>query len=335
MVFSIITEKIVLLTISFLTLKTIFMKKLITLCSLIAAVAGDSIAQPIITSSITSSPIGTIDTAYAASATVAPGSGGAGITWNMSTLATIFAAKLTVANPATTPYASTFPSATFAVKVEGTTTTYNYDRQSSMGVENVAITYGGVGVGTDYSPNLRMSVPFPFHYTDVARDTFQTTTSGQDTVRLTYDGYGTLITPFHTYTNVIRIKEESSATNYHYSWYTVSPFVLIMNYSSTGNNYVIVNATPNSTGISSTAEVSHVTVYPNPMWHKAILKTDAANGYRNASVTIADITGRVVKTIPVTSAETVIEKDGFAPGLYFYTVQNDGVKIANGTLAVN
>lgn len=301
--------------------------------SSMAAIATRATAQPVITSSVTSVPPGTVDSAYGASPTVLPGSGGAGITWDMSTVPTIFAAKLTVVDPATSMYASTFPTATFAVKVEGTTTTYNYSRQSSIGLETLSLTYGGTGVGTDFNPNPRMTVPFPFSYTDSKSDTFQSTTSGNDTVRLTYDGYGILKTPFNTYSNVIRIKEDYG-TSYSYSWYNVSPFALVMNYASATNNYVIVKTHFVTTGVSNVAVGPQVVVYPNPTSGNAVLRMDAT-GYYNASFTLTDITGKTVKQLSVTSSETNVSKDGLAPGLYYYTVQNNGVEIANGKLIIN
>lgn len=309
------------------------MKKITMLFLLgMAATATKSIAQPVITSSISSVPVGTIDTAYGASPTVLPGSGGAGVTWDMSTVPTVYAAKLTVVAPSSTPYASTFPTATFCTMVEGTTTSYNYNRQTSTAVENLTLTYAG-GTGTDFSLNPRLSVPLPFSYNDSKSDTFQSATSGPDTVRLTYDGYGILKTPFNTYTNVIRIKEDYG-TKYSYSWYNVSPFALIMNYSSSSNNYVIVKSHIVPMGVKNTPTAAQTIIYPNPTSGDAVLKMNATE-YNSASVIISDISGRAVRQIPVIGAETTIHKDGMMPGLYFYTVQNDGVKIATGKLVIN
>ena len=312
------------------------MNKKFTLALLgIAALSFQSIAQPVITSGITSVPLGTIDSAYGASPTVLPGPGGAGVNWDMSTVTTIFAAKLTVVDPASTPYASTFATSTFCTKIEGASTSYNYDRQTSTGVENMSITYAGTGTGTDFSPNGRLSVPFPFHYLDSKSDTFQSTTSGADTVRLTYDGYGTLKTPFYNYSNVIRIKEDYGSS-YSYSWYTVAPFALVMHYASTTNNYVIVTMQPPaSTGVQHTSLASEAVIFPNPTSEDAILRTNVAGGYHEASIIITDVSGKTVKQMAVTSSETTIQTKDLVPGLYFYVVQNGGLAVANGKLVVN
>lgn len=309
------------------------MKNIYMIFAGMVAMSTAAFAQPVITSSLTTVPLGTIDTAYGASPTVLPGAGGAGVTWDMSTVTTAYAAKLTVVDPSTTPYASTFPGATFCAQVDGTSTSYNYNRQTSIGVENLTTTYAGVGTGKDYSPNPRLSVPFPFSYTDERSDTFQSTTSGADTVRLIYDGYGSLITPFNTYSSVIRIKEDYG-TKYSYSWYNVTPFVMVMNYSSSSNNYVIVKTHFATTGIANTPAVASAVIFPNPTSGNAVLRMDAT-AYNNASVTITDLLGKTVKQIPVTSAETTIQKEGLTTGLYFYSVQNNGVRIANGKLEIN
>jgi hypothetical protein len=299
----------------------------------IAAFAGRLAAQPVLTNSLTSVPLGTVDSAYGASPTVLPGAGGANVTWDMSSLTTVFAAKLTVVDPTTTPYTGTFSSATFCTKIESATgTSYNYNKQSATGVENLSLTYAGAGIGTDFSPNPRLSVPFTFHYLDSRSDTFQSTVSGPDTVRLTYDGYGSLKTPFYTYPNVIRIKEDYG-TSTSYSWYTVNPFMLVMNYASTTNNYVIVTSQFATTGVCNIPVASTAAIYPNPMSETATLKMNTS-GYKNASVVITEISGKVVKQIPLTSSETTIPKGDLNPGLYFYTIQNDGQRVANGKLLI-
>lgn len=299
----------------------------------ITAIAVRSAAQPVLTNSLTSVPLGTVDSAYGASPTVLPGAGGANVTWDMSSVTTVYAAKLTVVDPATTPYTSTFSGATFCTKIESATgTSYNYNKQSATGVENLSLTYAGVGVGTDFSPNPRLSVPFTFHYLDSRSDSFQSTTSGLDTVRLTYDGYGTLKTPFYTYPNVIRIKEDYG-TSTSYSWYTVSPFMLVMNYASTTNNYVIVTSQFATTGVRNTPVASTAAIYPNPMSETATLRMNTS-GYKDASILITEISGKVLRQIPITSAETTIPKEDLKPGLYFYTIQNDGQRVANGKLLI-
>jgi len=311
------------------------MRKTTTLLlAFISAGALSAVAQPVITSSITTYPVGSVDSAYGASASVLPGSGGAGVTWDMSTVATVFAAKLTVAVPATTPYASTFGPATYAVKIESSTTSYNYNIQSSKGIENLAIQYAGTGTGTDFSPNPRLSVPFPFSFNDSKSDTFQSTTSGNDTVRLTYDGYGTLKTPFYNYPNVIRIKEDYG-TSYSYSWYTVSPFALVMNYSSSSNNYVIVTTPVGSTGVRSNPSTAQAGIYPNPTSGDAVLTTNLSPvEYGNALITLTDVSGRIARQIPVTSSHTTLPASTLAPGLYLFSLQSGTDIVARGKLVV-
>jgi len=313
------------------------MKKIITFSVIYLAIFGNiSSAQPIITNSNALPAVGTVDTIYISPATVVPGGGGAGITWNFSALTLTNGGTITISDPATTSYAATFPTSNFCLKITAGPTAYDYDRKTSTGMETIATGYMGTGTGQNYSTNPRLSIPFPFHYTDAVIDTFQTTTGIPEFQTLTYDGYGTLITPLHTYTNVIRVKEDYGGTDFHYAWYTVNPLILVLNYSNTANNYIYISNMPSVTGLNQANTIkTSVKLYPNPFTDNATLKIDAPNGLCNATITITDATGRTIKQVPVYTAETVIQRDGLSAGLYFYCVQNDGVKVANGKLVIN
>ena len=307
----------------------------VLLCTYLIILSTTLFAQPVITSSDPLQSVGTIDSIYSASATVSPGTGGANITWDMSALAFSFGGTATIANPPTSPYISTFPTSNLCLQLTAGATAYDYDRVSSTGWETISTSYAGPGTGQDYSTNTRLEMPFPFHYLDAVIDTYQQTTGGPQVETLTYDGYGTLITPYHTYTNVFRVKEDYGGSDYHYSWYTVNPLMLLMNYSNSGNNYLYLNTIPVTTQSSQiNIDRQSATVIPNPFSTDAILKLVSPNGLNNASLFIVDPLGNVVKKIPVTGIETIIPRQGFPSGLYFYHVQNNGLKIASGKLVI-
>jgi hypothetical protein len=313
------------------------MKKITIGSFLLAGVwlcATTTLAQPIITSGISFPAIGSVDSVLGGPASVPPGGGGAGVTWNLSGLTLMYGGTLSIVNPSGTPYTGTFPTSNFCLQLVTGTTSYDYNRKSAIGIENLATTYAGVGTGTDYSPNPRLNMPFPFHYLDAVTDTFQSTTSAPETVILTYDGYGTLITPFHTYTNVIRVKEDYGGTDYDYVWYTVSPFMMVMNYNNSGNNYVCVSATPVTSGIKNTPETVNVSISPNPLTSYGILKIDAPVALKNTTIHVTDMIGRTVKAIAVYGSETIIKKDDLAPGIYLYHLLNEGKLISIGKLEI-
>lgn len=308
----------------------------ITLCTafLFAAFCGS--AQPVINSTITFPAVGTVDSVGVASATVPPGAGGAGLTWNFGSLSFAYNMKLTIVDPSTTSFYSTFPSSNFGFKLETTTVVgYNYIRKSAAGLEDLATGYNGTGTGTDYSPNPRLNAPFPFNYNDVAIDTNVTTASSTEVDALKYDAYGTLVLPGHTYTNVVRILATENATHYHYRWYTTSPFMLVLDYSSSANNYTYIApaSAPASVGQPGT-QVPAVQLLPNPCSESCLLSLSGINQFDNAAITLVDVTGRVARQVPVTGARTEIRTNGLTSGLYIYNVQNAGTVIATGRIVI-
>ena len=75
--------------------------------------------------------------------------------------------------------------------------------------------------------------------------------------------------------------------------------------------------TPPTTADATIAPL--ITLYPNPAVSYAMLQVDT-----EATVTIADIHGRVINTFAVNGNELVrIETEGYKAGIYFVTVSND------------
>lgn len=306
-------------------------------CLFWVAMCATSFAQPVIVSTMPPFPVGTVDSAYSAPASVAPGAGGAGVTWNLSALVPTATGVLSVVNPSSTPYTATFSTATLCAEVTlvGGGIKYIYQRLSSTKWEKLANNYSGIGTGDDYTPNPESYMMFPFNYTNTFTDTFQKTTGSANTVDVTYDGYGTLITPHATYTNVVRLYKYWGPGDYDYNWYVTSPNIgLVAAYHAQTNQYTLIRhmATAGVTEVN-TPPTAHL--FPNPFTDKAILKIDASNGLSEASVTIIDVAGRVVRYLPVTTVETIISADELPSGLYFYNVQNGGMKIASGKMVIN
>ncbi len=314
------------------------MKNIITSAALLICLLGKSIsmlAQPVLTNTMSPFPVGTTDSIFGASATVAPGSGGAGVTWNISALSPTYEGQIGVVDVSTSPYYSTFPTSTFCAEITPTVGSpmYVYERISSSRWEQLANNYAGTGTGTVYT-NPESSLDFPMSYLDSFVDTFQKTTGGPNTVTVTYDGYGTLITPFATYTNVVRIQKYWGVGDYDYNWYITSPYLdIIASYDAQSSAYTIIGSNIGSTAIKEVNAKENVSVYPNPFTGSTTLKVGVSN-FCNASFTMTDAIGRVVKQMPVTANETTISRDGLCAGLYFYSVQNNGVKITTGKLII-
>src|SRR5690606_29032714 len=111
-------------------------------------------AQPVITSGANYPAIGYTDSiGLVPASSFSPGSGGANITWDFSSLNPTMAGKATVVNPSTTPYTAQFPAATHALVIEAMgNTIYEYDIMSVSKFEMFANNVTGSS-GNDYTPN--------------------------------------------------------------------------------------------------------------------------------------------------------------------------------------
>ncbi|MBK6732056.1 MAG: T9SS type A sorting domain-containing protein [Bacteroidetes bacterium] len=140
-----------------------------------------------------------------------PGEAGAGVIWDFSAIT--ITGPVTVfnnVNPAATPYAASFGLATLAVTPDNTNFGY---------FQVTAAQYNSLGVGTpgasiSYS-NAETIFSFPLTYNTTNDDTFAASfvSTGvgfnrSGNVHMEADGYGTLILPSGTFTNVLRVKVE-------------------------------------------------------------------------------------------------------------------------------
>ena len=100
-------------------------------CLLLAVNSPSSFAQTVLVSTFPPPAIGTVDSVYIAQATVLPGNGGNGVTWDLSALSPTFEGTATAVDPAATPYFDSFSTANICSKLTlaGTNTNaYVYDR---------------------------------------------------------------------------------------------------------------------------------------------------------------------------------------------------------------
>lgn len=164
---------------------------------------------------------------------VAPGSAGANQTWDFSAITSPGTATFTTLNPATTTNSASFPSATVATLQTVPSPTYNYYSASanSFNAEGYAYSNGMVLI---YS-NVAKQMSYPFALDSSFTDTYTGTyVSGGNTITrtgtmtVTADAYGTLILPYGTINNVLRVLSvdnftetgnANTSTTTIYSWY--------------------------------------------------------------------------------------------------------------------
>ncbi len=167
-----------------------------------------SLAQPTLTSSSFNQNVGeTFDVLDISFSSVSPGSSGANQTWDFSNGIELQSFSATMLDPASTPYGSSFPSANICQESGGSYAYYRHDNNA----QQIHGTFQS-GVIIQYN-NPEDYIRFPLNYTDSFTDYFEANyesggvnfyRSGTSTG--TYDGYGTLIMPYGTFSNVIRVK---------------------------------------------------------------------------------------------------------------------------------
>lgn len=184
------------------------MKKNLLVCfSMAAAIMS---AQPVIQTT-NFMPIGMSFT-LSAGGPVSPGSGGANQTWDLSAVTVSPAGVLTVIDPSTTPCASMFPTSNWGEQTPGTNP-YIYMLRTASQIEVMGENWPSSCTGGMTYSNTKIALKFPFNYTDTYSDPY-VNNNGSYTCTVTYDGYGTLITPTGTITNVARVSYLDGGNSY-------------------------------------------------------------------------------------------------------------------------
>ncbi len=249
-----------------------------------------SYAQPILTATGTNPVIGDSYT-FNNGAYVSPGNSGVSQTWNFSSMSGTSAGLTNVVAPSITPNASSFSNANIAA-LNNTAGTCNYYKKTSSAIQSYGVT--GSSTVIPYS-NPEDFLHFPFAYTNTFTDPWEGQFSSggytfyrTGTTIVTADGWGTLITPAGTYTDVMRVhfveNYQDSAflgtpyittyVNDQYMWYKESVHVQLASVfiltPSTGSAYTGGTYTSTIvTGISNPEGfIGSSNIFPNPAMGK-------------------------------------------------------------------
>ncbi|NUM32755.1 MAG: T9SS type A sorting domain-containing protein [Bacteroidetes bacterium] len=261
--------------------------------------------------------------------TTVVGNPGTNQTWDFSSLSFTSMGTVDVIAPAASPIGSSFPSCNYALSLAGQNS-YSFFQASSDKIEVLAWTISSPGYGNDYSPNPRTILKFPFNYLDSENDTWQKVGGSVNNVTVTYDGYGTLVTPTITYNNVVRVKEDYGGGGIDYQWYILNPLMAVAIFDHNFNRLYHFGATQ-TTGIADQNNLQmQAGIYPNPA-ADFVTVTNIPNG---STIKITDITGKTVYSSVITNEQTIISTTEFVNGVYFIQVESNG-SFANRKLVVN
>lgn len=317
------------------------MKKLYVLIFALAAYSG-LLAQPILNYSDVGPEAGDNFTVYTFDATSTPtGSVGAGMTWDYSTL-TGTSSSWSYVSKSATPYASDFTLATLAV--DQGSGAYNYFT-SNTSVLAMAGTHNGSYAMeyTDIEEMMRYPMTYGTSFVDnlVGYGNPGVAIDRSGTVTVTADGYGTLILPGGTVTNVLRVKvvEDysdammTSTFDYDatiYQWWVAglhNPILSITNgvYAGTAINpgYFM---DPSSVGIESPLlPEQSVNVFPNPAKDQLNVSYTVEEA-SEISLSITNMLGQQVRymemgTVSQGANTTTLDISDLESGIYMVTIQ--------------
>lgn len=276
------------------------------------------IAQPILTSSTPLPAIGyTAPVAVVATVPSIVGNSGANQIWDFSTLTFGNVGTLTSIVPASTPISSSFASSNYALSLVGQNT-YSFFKRSTDKMEVLAWLVTAPNTGKDYTPNPKTRLVFPFNFNDVFTDSYQQVGNSVSSVTTTYDGYGTLITPFATYQNVVRIKEDYGGGDVDYTWYSTNPVTELAIFDNDNNMLYRFDANI-TTSINEQQRIIDIQIFPNPCTSNLIIR----NLPPNTKVTLVDALGRCLVEKYSSSNSININTKSFLNGLYQLIIKSD------------
>ncbi|MES2681250.1 MAG: T9SS type A sorting domain-containing protein [Bacteroidota bacterium] len=306
------------------------MRKIFTMLSV--AFISTAFSQPVISNG-NNIPAAGLSAPFSSNiASSGTGNAGANQTWNYSALAFSTSGTVTTIDPASSTFSSAFSSANYAYVLANT---YSYFKSTGAKTEVQAYSITSPGSGNDYTPNPRTLLKFPFNFGDTETDTWQKVNGSVNTVTLTYDGYGTLIMPARTYSNVVRVKEDYGNGAIDYQWYILNPLMSVLAYNNGGNMFYHTAATQLvNTGISPNSILLPASVFPNPATNKFTLELPTAYVFTDLKFNMINFSGEQVKEILILSHLSEINLTGIAAGIYLYTLQNNEGILKTGKIIV-
>ena len=185
-----------------------------------------------------------------------PDQDGANVTWDFSSATlTLNAGSTSFVAPSATPYAASYPTSNLAQSIttpEGTEYTYFNLQATQLDMLAQGIGSGDETVYTDPKTPLQ----FPFAFNDWFIDYYEYDGT-EYSVSRAYMGYGTVILPTGTYTNVVKLASTSGAINF----FRTNPVAPLVNIEDDGTAVVFGDPV---TGLNEGVAQPALACFPNP-----------------------------------------------------------------------
>jgi hypothetical protein len=213
----------------------------------------------------------------------------------------------------TAPHYAFFPTANYCYKFnDNGLLSYNFYKLNDNSFELLG--YSEDKLISAYT-NSSTFLVFPYTYNSVINDDYQSSPSSSiRNITRTYDGYGTLKTPFGNFENVIRQKEIGANGGTTYYWIATNPYQIILS-GNFDNPTIYFYQDSTNLNIPQNTLLDSFNIYPNPSSSEFTIET-SAKGVIN--VQVFDMTGRLVE-----KADTNRVGSRLAAGIYNVIVTQD------------
>ena len=309
------------------------------------AVVSQLTAQPVITNSIVPQVGNSSTFRLFDPAVESPGPGGAAVTWDFSNVTMTGTSILQYNPPSSYANASQFPGSTLvAEQSSGILLFLKEESQylSEMGLVASTLT-------ETYIADPRVVMKFPMTYGDSLTDNFEgtailsaVTATRTGSSEIVADGYGTLILPYGTFTDVLRVRLVSTYADEFlsqvvntgvdtiYNWYMEGHYDYLYTWSRIESSnfgsiyYGAYLDTLYAGSRESAGKRSDLVIYPNP----AAGQIRIVCGGHIGELSVYDQEGRLIyREIPATVAkpkEMDVDLSHLQKGLYYLVLKSGG-----------
>lgn len=275
---------------------------------------------------------------------------GNGVTWNASGLTAMASTPtvhLSFHAPATTPYASLYPAAAHVEFDPALTAAIPYNYLSFL--PDSLVEWGNYDPDQEHeiyqNPDKRLIFPFAFgqSFTDTyAKTNYSDATTissyqtGSRTV--TFSGYGTLVLPQGSFSNVGMVTEVRTNSlgpdAYYYTWYDLSNGKRLLFHSENDGSITTVWCADAVTGIKEKEEQGKVVLFPNPVLSSFVLRIDRTVPLNNTVLKIYNAWGDEIRSVTIANHDARIGREGLPSGTFFYQLHNNGQVVSTGKLVL-
>lgn len=260
---------------------------------------------------------------------VAEGPMGTNVTWDLSDITD----TTSILNTVSVNSGGSFPTANFVIT--NSDGNKSYVKQTSTSIDIVGIVVPNFTTMSYSDPASYFTLPLTTATNKVDNFKCSFSSSGfafvrEGTIKSEFSGSGTLITPYGTYTNVVRIKTTLNFSDTYsggkiytsqvsYNWYKsgIHHEVANVSYVNGSFNYAYYSDAALNVGLEEQAAFNFAT-YPNPLSNELTINSEEAL----SKVMITSLSGELIQTIDVNNENNLtVSFNEMESGIYFVVLK--------------